>query len=83
MPDSDVIPKEFKKMITECWSQKPSERGTMEDIVKILESGDLVLNGCNMDVYNNYIQKLKTINNQKENKVEKSNEDTDTAYFEF
>ena len=32
MPDSDVLPKEFKKMITKCWSQKQSERGTMEEI---------------------------------------------------
>lgn len=83
MPDSDGLHKEFKKIITECWSQKPSERGTMEDAMKTPESGDFVLKGCNMDSYNNYTHKLKTINNPKENNVEQSDEDIDTVYFEF
>lgn len=79
MPGTDKVPENFQKLITECWSQSPPKRWTMKKIVKDLQDGHLVLPGCNMDNYNQYIDKLNTI--YLKSKSRKSTESTDEVEY--
>ena len=53
----------------------------IEGIIKSFESGDFILKGCNMDVYNKYIQRLKTTYDQQGQNLEQNDENT--QYFDF
>lgn len=61
LPGPEILPENFKRLITECWSQEPSERWPMKKIVKALKNGEFVLDGCDMDKFTEYVERLDKI----------------------
>lgn len=83
LPAEGVIPDNFLKLITDCWSQKPSERWPMKKVVKVLKTSDYILEGTDLDKYNQYVERLTTIYSNSKKKTEEEETIEYTAPFDF
>lgn len=55
------VPDCFKKLINDCWSGNPSQRWPADDIVDDLYRCKIILPGTNLEVYNEYTNRLTSI----------------------
>lgn len=72
LPGEDILPNNFRQMITECWSQQPIERWPMEEIVKALKTPEFILEGTNLEKFQKYVDRLDAFyeNSMKESEEE-------------
>ncbi|EAY10304.1 protein kinase, putative [Trichomonas vaginalis G3] len=52
------FPPMFEELISMCWESEIDQRPTAQEIIDVLSSSDLILDGTNIEKYNNYIKKV-------------------------
>jgi hypothetical protein len=48
------VPDSLTNLIRRCWDQKPSNRPSATEIVELLDSGEVILKGFDLDAYHAY-----------------------------
>lgn len=61
IPGNDILPDDFKELIQSCWAHNPELRLSMNEILEKFQNNELILPGCNIDMYTQYQEKLDNI----------------------